>query len=82
MTNIGPCTFPEIAARSSCHWEPCDCEACYQAVDAMAPIFERRQRPVCARHARFLATQGYWIFPGDPESEAENLRPEEIGGDA
>ena len=75
MTRL--CQFSKIAARSSCHWTDCKAPTTYQAVDAHAPAFDRVQRPVCAGHARFLATQGFWIFPSG-DDEATSLRPEQI----
>jgi hypothetical protein len=71
------CRFSKIAARSSVHWQDCKADAQYEAVDRMASILERRQRPVCAAHARFLSTQGFWIFPSG-DGKATSLTVAEI----
>ena len=68
------CQFGNIASRQSVYHDDCDQEASYEAVDSQAPVITRAQLPVCSRHARFLTTQAYWIFPaGDDEAASLNL---------
>lgn len=71
------CAFGRIASRTSVYWRDCAASAQYQAVDRLTPVFERRQRPICGEHARFLETQGFWIFPAG-DGEATSLPAEAL----
>ena len=65
------CQFGRIASRESVFHEECTTEATHEAVDSQARILNRVQRPVCARHARFLASQAFWVFPaGDGKAQS------------
>ncbi len=69
------CEFGQVASRQSVHHTDCTAPATHEAVDMLAPVLERTQRPVCAGHARFLHGQGFWIFPqGDTEAESLALK--------
>jgi hypothetical protein len=65
------CKFGQIASPQSVHHVKCNSKATYEAVDILAPVFERTQKPVCTGHAKFLHGQGFWIFPqGDDEAQS------------
>ncbi|KKM98467.1 hypothetical protein LCGC14_1157730 [marine sediment metagenome] len=58
----------------------CDRDARLTMVDALKPMLERKQHPVCARHALLYYRQGrgsIWLFPLG-EDEAESLAEGQI----